>query len=145
MNAFLQGFKVPAKLYWDASYEKILESQHYLSDLRVQNWLHNSFPKWTWWFLVFWSILPLFIWWKYIDRTRFLEISLFGLIVSISAGILDALGVAFLLWCYPYALVPALPNFFPIDYVVIPVCFMLIYQKYSGWKEFLTAVTVIAS
>lgn len=145
MNAFLQGFKVPAKLYWEPSYEKILETQRSLTDLHIQNWLNYSFPRWTWWFLLFWSIFPIFIWWKYIDRRRFLEISFFGVMISISSGILDAVGVQLLLWTYPYGLVPALPNFFPIDYVSIPVVFMLVYQKYPGWKGFLIASTILSS
>lgn len=144
MNAFLQGFKVPVKLYWDSSYEKILETQRTLTDLNIQNWLHHSFPRWTWWFLLFWTIFPLFLWWKYTDRKRFLEICFFGVMISISAGILDSVGVALLLWTYPNGLVPALPNFFPIDYVGIPVIFMLIYQKYPKWKAFIIASTLIS-
>jgi len=116
LNAFLHGFKVPVKLYWESSYEKILETQRSLTDLHIQNWLLYGFPRWTWWFLLFWTIFPLFIWWKYLDRRRFLEISFFGVMISISSGILDSVGVQLLLWTYPYGLVPALPNFFPIDY-----------------------------
>jgi hypothetical protein len=145
LNAFLQGFKVPAKLYWESSYEKIIETQRSLTDLHIQNWLHYSFPRWTWWFLLFWTIFPLFIWWKYIDRKCFLKISFFGVMLSISSGILDSVGVQLLLWTYPYGLVPALPNFFPIDYVTIPVIFMLIYQKYPEWKKFIIASTIAAS
>lgn len=132
------------KLYWDSSYEKILETQRSLTDLHIQNWLNYSLPRWTWWFLLFWNIFPLFIWWKYTDRSRFLEISFFGVMISISSGILDSIGVQFLLWTYPYGLVPALPNFFPIDYVAIPVIFMLVYQKYVEWKSFLMATTVVS-
>lgn len=145
MNAFLQGFKVPAKLYWESSYEKILETQRSLTDLHIQNWLHYSFPRWIWWFLLFWTIFPVVIWWKYLDRRRFLEISFFGVMLSISSGILDSVGVQLLLWTYPYGLLPALPNFFPIDYVTIPVIFMLVYQKYLEWKGFIIASTIVAS
>ncbi|MEN6349222.1 MAG: CBO0543 family protein [Syntrophomonas sp.] len=142
---FFRGFKVPYKLYWDSSYEKILGTQRILTDLNIQNWFQYSFPRWTWWFLLFWTITPLFVWWKYTDRRRFLEISFFGLLVSLTAGILDSVGVQLLLWTYPNGLVPALPNFFPIDYVAIPVVFMLIYQKYGGWKEFIVASLLLSA
>ena len=132
MNDFLTGFKVPAKLFWDSSYEQILEAQRTLSDLNLQNWLHYSLPRWTWWFLLFCSIFPLFLWWKYTDPRRFLEISFFGLMTSILSGIVDSMGVQLLLWTYPNGLMPGVPNFVPIDYVTIPVVFMLIYQKYPG-------------
>lgn len=145
MHAFCKGLKVPAKLYWDSSYEKILEAQSTLTDLHVQYWLHHSFPKWTWWFLWFWTIFPLFIWWKYTNRDRFLEICFYGVMISISAGILDTIGVAYDLWCYPYDLMPGLPNFFPIDYVTLPVVFMLVYQKYTGWKQYIIATAIFTS
>lgn len=145
INAFLKGFKVPAKLYWDASYQRIIDAQETLRDLCIQYWTEHTFLKWTWWFLLFWAVFPLLIWWKFIDRQRFLEISFFGLLVSLCSGILDVAGVFNLLWAYPDNLVPFLPNFFPIDYVVVPCVFMLIYQKYSGWKAFLISSTVISA
>lgn len=145
LNSFFQGFKVPVKLYWEASYTKIIETQHTLTNLNTDHWLHYTVFRWYWWFLLFWTISPLFIWWKYTDRNRFLEVSFFGLLVSLSSGILDALGVSVGYWCYPFALLPFLPNFFPIDYVVVPVVFMLIYQKYPTWKGFLIGSTIISA
>lgn len=145
LDAFFRGFKVPVKLFWEPSYDVIIETQRTLSDMHVQYWLHYSFPRWTWWFLLFWTIFPLIVWWRYTNRQRFTEISFFGMMVSISAGILDSIGVFTMLWTYPYGLVPALPNFFPIDYVAIPVFFMLIYQKYPRWKGFLIACTLGSS
>ncbi len=145
MSDFFTGFKVPAKLFWDSSYEQILEAQRTLTDLSIQNWLHYSLPRWTWWFLLFWSTFPLYIWWKYTDPRRYLEISFFGLMASISSGIVDTVGVQLLMWTYPNSLIPGVPNFFPIDYVTIPIIFMLIYQKYPGWKGFLLASLFISS
>ncbi len=145
MHDFLNGFKVPTKLFWDSSYEKIIETQRTLTDLNMHNWLHYSFPRWTWWFLLFCSIFPLFLWWKYTDPRRFLQISFFGLMTSIISGLVDSLGVQYLMWTYPNNLIPALPSYLPIDYVAIPVIFMLIYQKYPGWKGFILASALIAS
>jgi len=145
ISEFLHGFKVPAKLYWDASYQRILDTQETVRNLSVQYWLEHAFPRWTWWFLLFWTIFPLLIWWKFTSRQRFVEISFFGVMVSLCSGILDVAGIFNLLWSYPYGLIPFLPNFFPIDYVVIPCVFMLIYQKYPGWKQFLIATTLIST
>lgn len=145
LKEFFTGFKVPAKLYWDSYYENIISYQSALRDHTHWYWLNYSAFKWTWWFLLFWTIFPLFIWWKFIDRKRFLEISFFGVLISICAGILDSAGVFNLLWTYPYSIVSFLPNFFPIDYVVLPVVFMLIYQKYSGWKGYIIVVTIVSS
>lgn len=48
-------------------------------------------------------------------------------------------------WEYPDRLMPMLPNYFPIDYVLIPVIFMLVYQKFSGWKAFIWASLLMAA
>lgn len=145
LNYFSQGFKVPFKLYWDAGYEKIMEAYQNYTSLQIDYWFQYVLGRWFWWFLLFWTIFPLLVWWKYTDRNRFLEISFFGLFISLCAGILDAVGSFLGLWAYPYQLLPCLPNLFPIDYVVIPVVFMLIYQKYTGWTEFLIASTVVSA
>lgn len=144
-NSFLHGFKVPIKFYWENVYENIIQAQHTISKLTVDYWLNYTVGRWYWWFLVFWAIVPLIIWWKYTDRNRFLEVSFFGLMTSICAGILDTIGVFMGAWAYPYQFLPYMPNFFPIDYVVIPVVFMLIYQKYPGWKMFFIVTTIVST
>lgn len=137
------GLKISTTLYLDERYLQIVELKRALLDLQIQYWLHHTFHLWTWWFLLFWTIVPFFIWWKFIDKKRFLEISFFGLLLGLSAGVLDSIGVTTVAWEYPDKLIPFLPNLFPVDYVVIPVLFMLIYQKYSGWKAFLLASGII--
>jgi hypothetical protein len=58
---------------------------------------------------------------------------------------LDTIGFNLGAWTYPYPSLPFMKNFFPIDYVVIPVVFMLVYQKYSQWKQFVLVSTIVAS
>lgn len=145
LDAFFKGLKVPAKLFWEPSSWQYVKTVKRTTELNVQQWTEYSSHRWTFWFLLFWSIAPIFIWWKCIDRRRFLEISFFGLFTSLCAGILDSLGVQMSLWFYPDSLVPFLPNFFPIDYVVIPVMFMLIYQRFGSWKSFIIVTTVLST
>lgn len=145
LASFFRGFKVPHKLYWDGAEEKIIETQLYLNGLRTEIWLQSTVGRWYWWFMVFWTIFPLFIWWKYTDRNRFLEISFFGLMTCVSAGTLDTAGVSLGLWVYPFKILPFLPAFFPIDFVIIPVVFMLLYQRYASWKQFLITSTTVAA
>ena len=45
------------------------------------------------------------------------------------------------LWDYPDKILP----FLPFDFVVIPVVFMLIYQKFRPWKDFVIASTILAA
>ncbi len=145
LKSFFHGLKVPVKLYWDAPFTKIIEAQDTLGRLTIDYWQNYTIFRWYWWFLAFWAVFPLFIWWKFTDRKRFLEVSFFGTITSINAGILDATGVSLGLWIYPYKILPFLPAFFPIDYVIVPVIFMLIYQRYPAWKPFLIVSTTISA
>lgn len=145
INDFFNGFKVPTKLYWDEGFEQILAVRRTLTDLYLQDWLEHGVTRWTWWLLLFIAIFPIFIWWKYTDRKRFLEISFFGLLVSIFSGLVDYLGVQLMWFAYPDRLIPTAANYFPIDYVLIPVIYMLIYQKYTAWKSFIGANILVAA
>ena len=135
-RSFFEGFKVPFKLYWDTAYENIMEVRFHSVQLLKDYWLQTTVFRWYWWFLVFWAIFPIWVWWKYADRNRFLEVSFFGVLVSILAGMLDTFGIYAQLWVYPYSLLPLMTNFFPIDYVVVPVVFLLIYQNTRAGSSF---------
>ncbi len=139
MEALFKLLHLPSRLISEPDYKIITEARHQLYRLEIKDWLMHDIHRWTFFFNIFWTIFPLWIWWRYTDRNRFLEISFFGTTMSILAGILDTAGAFTGLWQYPDKLVAYLPNFFPIDYVTIPVVFMLIYQKYNNWKSFTIA------
>lgn len=88
-------------------------------------------------------IFPWPIWLKLVDRKRILEISLFGAVAMGLITILDAIGMELGLWGYRYKLAPLLPMLLPMDFSVLAVAHMLIYQYFRPWKSFIIALTVV--
>jgi hypothetical protein len=100
--------------------------------------------SWVWWLLIALIIVPLAVWWKLVDKKRLIEICMFGLLINIAATFLDVLGSELLLWEYPVHVLPRVPLLIPVDYVVLPVIQMYIYQRFPKWKKYII-VSVIAA
>lgn len=105
---------------------------------------HELFSP-TWWVSVGLLIIPLVVWWKLVDKRRLLKICVFGLLANVAASFLDVLGTDYVLWEYPVHTLPKLSLLIPVDYVIVPVVGMMIYQKFAGWKAFLLACTAASA
>lgn len=120
-----------------------LETQ--LTHLRIETWLHHDLGSWQWWLLLAVFIIPWFFWWKKVDRTRLLEITLVGMFVLIISSYLDAVLTELGLWAYHYWVLPVWPRLIPADFTVLPVTYMFVYQKYGRWMSFIIAMTVTSA
>ncbi|MDP4093469.1 MAG: CBO0543 family protein [Bacillota bacterium] len=121
---------------------KMTEYMSKYSDASFSHWINYELFTWQWWLCVFLCTVPLFIWWKVVEKKRLFEIMIFGLLVNITCSYLDVIGTSFALWQYKIKIVPCVPLFFPIDYTVIPVTYMILYQMFSKWKSFIIAVII---
>ncbi|MDT8900102.1 CBO0543 family protein [Anaeroselena agilis] len=121
---------------------ELVELQRQLTALRFEQWRHESLFSLQWWFLLFLLIAPWLIWVKLVERRRVLEISLFGALTIGLITLMDAMGMELGLWGYRYKLTPLLPMLLPMDFSVLAVIHMLIYQYFRPWKAFITALTV---
>jgi hypothetical protein len=104
----------------------------------------QSVLTYPWWILVALTVVPLVVWWRFVDKKRLFEIMTYGLLVSFVAGLLDAIGVETDAWEYKYDLVPLLDVFIAYDISVLPVSYMLVYQRYKNWRSFIMAHVVLA-
>lgn len=125
-------------------WKKLIEVRTQLRDINLEHWLHNNVFTLTWWLSLIIVILVFFLWWKLADKTRLLEITAYGLMVAITAIILDITGTGLILWGYPNMLLPFVPPLFAADLSILPVAYMLIYQYFSDWKPFAVAALVLA-
>ena len=82
---------------------------------------------------------------KFVDRKRIKEILLFGALLIIFIGLLDDIGVNLSLWSYPYKLTYLVTTLNAVDYGMIVVMHMFIYQKFKEWKTFLIANVLLAA
>jgi hypothetical protein len=126
-------------------YEEIQEVRKLLHELEFEEWIQNDLWSFNWWLSLSLVFIPLFIWWKVVDRTRLTQIIMFGLFIGIISTFLDVVGVNFILWGYPDKLLPVIPPIFPFDLIIVPVVHMLIFQFYLKWKSFFWANVVVAS
>lgn len=125
--------------------EQMAEMSRTLTQARIENWLGHEFGSWRWWVLLALLVLPWFVWYKSADRKRLPEIVLFGLVVMVFTITLDELGFELSLWSYPVDVIPIFPRLTSVDYSVVPVVFMLIYQFFPDWKGFFQALVAVAA
>ncbi|GMA98056.1 CBO0543 family protein [Pelosinus sp. IPA-1] len=124
---------------------KIIQTQSVFTEMRMQQWLQDSVFTWQWWLLVTLFITPWILWWFVVDKKRFPAIVLLGTFVLATSSWMDDLGTDLILWYYPYKLLPVYPQLVPINYAVIPVTYMLIYQYFRPWRSYIMAMAIMAA
>ncbi|RIW28928.1 hypothetical protein D3H55_20385 [Bacillus salacetis] len=124
--------------------EDINKVDNLLTDMRLENFVHEDFLTPQWWFLLSLLVLPWIVWWFLVDKSRIKQIWLFGVLLSILIIYLDDIGSELDLWNYPIKLVNIVPRLNPIDISVLPVMHMLIYQYFTRWKPFIAANLIMS-
>jgi hypothetical protein len=127
------------------TYDQVIELRGKMREAEIQHWLHDDLFKSDWFLLLFLAIIPWVIWYKFLDHSRRSEILIYGLMVTIAAIVLDALGTEMMLWGYPNKLVVLVPPLLPSDLAIIPVAYMLVYQCFTTWRSFILASMVLAA
>lgn len=110
----------------------------------MDNWIHNFVFSLKWWILLSLTIVPWFIWWKIVDKSRLTEISLYGFFIISVSTILDVIGWNYSLWYYPNTLLALCTPLIPIDYTLLPILYMLAYQYFSSWKSFSIILLILS-
>lgn len=124
--------------------EEQIKARIALRDINLKHWLESNIFSPVWWLLLISFITLWVIWWKFVNKTKLLEIVTYGLIVSFLSTILNLFGTEFVLWGYPNNLVPVAPLLFEIDLGFLPVIYMLIYQYFPDWIKFTIAISITA-
>jgi len=127
-----------------AMLEQIIQTKLLYKQLSIEHWVNYEVFSWQWWLGIAFVVIPFLVWWKLVDRRRILEIAVFGLLINVFASFLDVLGSESVLWNYTIRTLPQIPLLFPVDYILLPILYILIYQRYKAWKQFLLASTIIA-
>ncbi|MGM0875859.1 MAG: CBO0543 family protein [Bacillota bacterium] len=122
--------------------EKLIEK---LNDMVVDDWKSNFVLTGKWWILFILTIVPWFLWWKIVDKKRITEILLFGFFIVIISTFLDIVGWNFSLWMYPKTLIPLCTPLVPVNYTLLPIGYMLIYQYLSNWNSFVKALIFMSA
>lgn len=127
------------------SFEQIIDAQNHCIQLQNQHWLKYEIFTFQFWLLIAMLILPWFVWWKLVDKKRFFEMLIFLLLVETIVTFLDEVGCQLNLWEYRYDIEPLFPRLIPMNFTMLPLCYMFIYQYFTKWKPYLIASTIIAA
>jgi len=123
--------------------KEVMELQENYGQILRKYFFEHVLFSIQWWFLLSVTIGLWIIWAFLVDKQRLKIILLIGLFTSIIALVADELGLSYVLWSYPYYLLPYTSTQYPIDAAVIPVFYMLLYQYFSKWKPYLATLTII--
>ncbi|MEN6328091.1 MAG: CBO0543 family protein [Syntrophomonas sp.] len=135
---------MPSKLLTDSGFGKLRELNSQCQQAMHSNWLSDDLHKWTFWLNLAALLIPIIILWIVVDRRRFLEIFVFGMLMAMLVTFLDAMGIAYSLWDYPDRFLPISPRLLPIDFITLPFLYMLVYQRFTSWKSYIIASLVLA-
>jgi hypothetical protein len=121
------------------AYKHLVFPREQMFKIKTEYWLSSNVFTLPWWIMIFFLTVPWLVWWKLLDKRRIKEVSLYGTFIIFLSALYDSIGSKFNLWVYPYILTPLSEKFEPYDYSVLPVLYMIIYQKCKNWRSFITA------
>ncbi|MCD8508624.1 MAG: hypothetical protein LRY73_01065 [Bacillus sp. (in: Bacteria)] len=130
--------------YSNPTWDEIIEIRNLSKELLLNYWLNETVFSLNWWFLLITTIGFFVIWVIVLDKTRIIEIMVYGLLIGTLGFILDMIGISFVLWSYPDRLTPVMSSMMEIHKMHMPVFYMLIYQYFRTWGRFLVAITITA-
>jgi len=114
----------------------IINIQNKLIKMQYQDWLNRDLFSFQFWLLIILLTVPWLVWWKFVNKNRLVEILLYGFLTNIVVTFLDEFGCQLNLWEYPIDIEPLFPRMIPINYTVLPVVFMFLYEHFSSWSSF---------
>lgn len=130
---------------YDPLLDEITALKKELHELFMKHYAEQELFSVNWWIAVALLVIPLIVWWRMVDRKRLREIMIFGFGCNVIAGFLDVFLSDYMLWEYPVRVIPQISLFIPVDYVIVPVVGMYLYQKFPKWGPFLLASTLTSA
>lgn len=127
------------------AFQNILDVHKLFVQLRYEHWIQHEAYTGVWWLLLCSWILPWIAWSYLVNRRQITELFCYGVMVMFITTFLDAIGSVQQLWTYPIKVIPFTPHLEPIDWGILPVTYMLIYQYFPQWKGFITAQIIVAT
>jgi hypothetical protein len=111
----------------------------------VDYWATHDLFTFYWWVHLFLLIVPWIIFYRIVDRKRIFEILLFGVLIGFLSLSMDVIGTILNFWEYKINLLPIVPWLSSVDFSVIPVFYMILYQSFRSWKSFIVVNVISAS
>lgn len=124
--------------------QDVYEAQKNVFDTSYVYWIEHVLFSFNWWLLLILAIVPWFVWWKYVDKERIIEISLIGLLSMVIVTGLDIIGTSFAFWTYGFNVIQMITTMSTVDMTLLPILNMFLYQLFPKWKSYIIASIVLA-
>jgi hypothetical protein len=124
--------------------QNVIEAQKELFEANYKYWMEHGLFSFDWWLLVISGIVPWFIWWKFVDKKRLLEICTMGFLSMVIVLLLDLIGSSFVFWTYKSKPIQMLLPLLTIDLTILPILNMFLYQLFPKWRSYIVASIFLA-
>jgi hypothetical protein len=121
------------------TFQQVIDTQNKSILLQFEHWCRFELFSFQFWLLLAMLIIPWIIWVRLADKKRLAEIFIYGLLVMTVVTFLDEFGCQLNLWEYYIDIEPYFPRLIPMNFSMLPVWYMLVYQYACRWKSFLLA------
>jgi hypothetical protein len=126
-----------------SEFESFIQLKAHIGEARKLYWYSTLF-SFQWWLSLFVPLCFIWTWIKLVKRFMIVETVLYGLLWAITANYLDDVGTSFILWEYPYTILPLANKNLSANLTSIPIVFMLVYQYCSTTISFMWATIAIS-
>lgn len=117
--------------------EQLAQMTKDLTQARIENWQATDLFTWQWWFILATFVIPWIIFCFIGDRKQLPKLILFGSLLMLLIITLDLSGFELGIWYYPFKLLPIGPLTAYIDVSPLPIIYMLEYQYFPRWNDFI--------
>jgi len=114
-----------------------------LWDLTYTQWKTETLFSIQWWSTVALIVISYAIWWVIVDKRRLSQILLFGSLVAVQRIVMDIIGTNVVFFSYDIRETPFFPSPFQLDFTLIAMVFMVVYQYCHTWKKYLIWTAVV--
>src|SRR5699024_12319074 len=114
--------------------QHVYRAQNYQFEIKYAYWIEHVLFSFNCWLLLIIAIVPWFIWLRYVDKERIIEISLIGLLSMVIVTCLYIIGTSFAFWTYGFKVVQMLTTMSTVDMTLLPILNMFLYQLFPKWK-----------
>ncbi|UTE72099.1 hypothetical protein M1I95_17825 [Rossellomorea marisflavi] len=118
---------------------KLIQVQKQFAHFQKKFFFEETLYSYQWWITLAITVLLWVVWVLVVDKLRLKSIIIVGLITSLMATVMDDVGLSLAAWHYPYQIVYFTTRFNSVDFAVIPVTYMLLFQYFTRWKTFIIA------
>lgn len=125
--------------------ESIYEIKNMLWPQLYTHWVNQELFSFPWWFTVLFLIVSYIIWWKLLDKSRLVELLLFGSLLAVMSAVIDTIADNLMLRQYKVKIFPFTPGFFPYHLTLAPIILMLVYQYMNNWRNYFIATVFVAA